>query len=120
MDIISQGFFNILRSWNCLKKFEVRDKITILYLLYICLWISTYSQVEEHSTFNTEKEEDHSDTYEGMDYLEDEDGELTWFNAGVRVGVAIGLSVCLGVGIGVGLLVRTYQGATCNFRRRLL
>lgn len=77
-------------------------------------------QVEEHSTFNTEKEEDHSDTYEGMDYLEDEDGELTWFNAGVRVGVAIGLSVCLGVGIGVGLLVRTYQGATCNFRRRLL
>ncbi|GAB2271751.1 hypothetical protein Dimus_006581 [Dionaea muscipula] len=33
-----------------------------------------------------------------------EDGELSWFNAGVRVGVGIGLGMCLGLGIGVRLL----------------
>ncbi|MCO5608742.1 hypothetical protein L7F22_062957 [Adiantum nelumboides] len=44
---------------------------------------------------------------------ENEEGELSWFNAGVRVGVGIGLGLCLGVGIGVGLLVRP-------FKRRLL
>ncbi|KAL7606374.1 uncharacterized protein At1g01500 [Lactuca sativa] len=54
-----------------------------------------------------------------MEYLEGEDGALSWFNAGVRVGVGIGLGVCLGVGIGVGLLVRTYQSTARNFRRRL-
>ncbi|KAF4365597.1 hypothetical protein F8388_007430 [Cannabis sativa] len=64
------------------------------------------------------KTEDYS-MYSGGAYLEGEDGELSWFNAGVRVGVGIGLSVCLGIGIGVGLLVRTYQGTTRNFRRRL-
>ncbi|KAL7158810.1 hypothetical protein ABFS83_02G167700 [Erythranthe nasuta] len=51
-------------------------------------------------------------------YLEDmysvEDGELSWFNAGVRVGVGIGLGMCLGVG----LLFRSYQATTRNFRRR--
>lgn len=52
--------------------------------------------------------------------MEGEDGELSWFNAGVRVGVGIGLGICLGVGIGVGLLVRTYQATTGKFRRRLL
>lgn len=52
-------------------------------------------------------------------YMEGEDGELSWFNAGVRVGVGIGLSICLGIGIGVGILVKTYQGTTRNFRRRL-
>lgn len=57
--------------------------------------------------------------YGGTVYMEGEDGELSWFNAGVRVGVGIGLSVCLGIGIGVGILVKTYQGATRNFRRRL-
>ncbi|EPS63351.1 hypothetical protein M569_11436, partial [Genlisea aurea] len=55
-----------------------------------------------------------------MEYTEGEDGELSWFNAGVRVGVGIGLSICLGLGIGVGLLVRTYHGTTRNFTRRLL
>lgn len=52
-------------------------------------------------------------------YIEGEDGELTWFNAGVRVGVGIGLGMCLGIGIGVGLLMRTYQATTRTFRRRL-
>ncbi|KAH7834214.1 hypothetical protein Vadar_013829 [Vaccinium darrowii] len=63
---------------------------------------------------------DYKYLYTGAEYLEGEDGELSWFNAGVRVGVGIGLGVCVGVGIGVGLLVRTYQGTTRNFRRRLL
>lgn len=47
-----------------------------------------------------------------------EDGQLTWFNAGVRVGVGIGLGMCLGIGIGVGLLMSSYQTATRSFRRR--
>ncbi|GMI88169.1 erythronate-4phosphate dehydrogenase [Hibiscus trionum] len=64
--------------------------------------------------------EDHSYVYSGVDYIDGEDGELSWFNAGVRVGVGIGLSICVGIGLGVGLLVRTYQGTTRNFRRRLL
>ncbi|KAL0428814.1 UNVERIFIED_CONTAM: hypothetical protein Sradi_0507400 [Sesamum radiatum] len=55
-------------------------------------------------------------------YTEDmypgEDGQLSWFNAGVRVGVGIGLGMCLGVGIGVGLLMRSYQATTRSFRRR--
>ena len=49
-----------------------------------------------------------------------EDGEMSWFNAGVRVGVGIGLGVCVGLGIGVGLLVRTYQSTSRNLRRRLI
>lgn len=52
------------------------------------------------------------------DIYEGEDGQLTWFNAGVRVGVGIGLGMCLGVGIGVGILMRSYQATTRNFRRR--
>lgn len=52
------------------------------------------------------------DTYPG------EDGQLSWFNAGVRVGVGIGLGMCLGIGIGVGLLMRSYQATTSNFRRK--
>ena len=52
--------------------------------------------------------------------MEGEDGELSWFNAGVRVGVGIGLGICLGIGIGVGLLVRTYQTTTRNFKRGLM
>ncbi|KAA8536107.1 hypothetical protein F0562_028585 [Nyssa sinensis] len=76
-------------------------------------------QVSDYPNYKPENE-DHSNLYLSMGYLEGEDGELSWFNAGVRVGVGIGLSVCLGIGIGVGLLVKTYQGTTRNFRRRLL
>ncbi|XP_076894204.1 uncharacterized protein At1g01500-like [Bidens hawaiensis] len=65
-------------------------------------------------------EPEHNHLYPRMEYVENEDEELSWFNAGVRVGVGIGLSVCLGVGIGVGLLVRTYHRTTRNFTRRLL
>ncbi|KAK1272885.1 hypothetical protein QJS04_geneDACA013185 [Acorus gramineus] len=53
-------------------------------------------------------------------YPDDEDGELSWFNAGVRVGVGIGLGMCLGIGIGVGVLMRSYQATTRTFRRRFL
>ncbi|GJN39675.1 hypothetical protein PR202_gb28808 [Eleusine coracana subsp. coracana] len=51
-------------------------------------------------------------------YYDDDDGQLTWFNAGVRVGVGIGLGVCVGVGIGVGLLMRSYQATTRSLKRR--
>ncbi|KAH7575093.1 hypothetical protein JRO89_XS02G0046300 [Xanthoceras sorbifolium] len=78
------------------------------------------SQIPDYYSNDKPEHEDYSHLYAGMEYLDGEDGELNWFNAGVRVGVGIGLSICLGVGIGVGLLVRTYQGTTRNFRRRLL
>ncbi|KAI3755561.1 hypothetical protein L1987_55364 [Smallanthus sonchifolius] len=64
--------------------------------------------------------EQHPSLYSRVEYYENEDGELSWFNAGVRVGVGIGLSVCLGVGIGVGLLARTYHRTTRNFTRQLI
>lgn len=60
---------------------------------------------------------DYNDQYwKRTEFLEGEDGELSWFNAGVRVGVGIGMGVCLGLGVGVGLLVR----GTRNFRRRFV
>lgn len=49
-----------------------------------------------------------------------EDGELSWFNAGVRVGVGIGLGIFVGVGIGVSLLARSYQTTTRSFKRRFI
>lgn len=75
-------------------------------------------QVTEQQNCDPEME-DYSHHHPGREYTEGGDGELSWFNAGVRVGVGIGLSICVGVGIGVGLLVKTYQGTTRNFRRRL-
>ena len=57
-------------------------------------------------------------SYYSEDMYPGEDGQLSWFNAGVRVGVGIGLGMCLGVGIGVGLLMRSYQATTRGFRRR--
>ncbi|KAK9184330.1 hypothetical protein WN943_024678 [Citrus x changshan-huyou] len=76
-------------------------------------------QVSDFSDHKPESEY-YNHLYSGTDFLEGEDEELSWFNAGVRVGVGIGLSICLGIGIGVGMLVRTYQGTARNFRRRLL
>ncbi|KAK4490326.1 hypothetical protein RD792_000996 [Penstemon davidsonii] len=77
--------------------------------------------VIEYRNYKPESEEDYDNMYNRrMEYLEGEDGELSWFNAGVRVGVGIGLGVCVGLGIGVGLLVRTYQTTTRTFKRRLL
>ncbi|XP_021731595.1 uncharacterized protein At1g01500-like [Chenopodium quinoa] len=80
---------------------------------------STESEKESPPRLPVQVEnEGYSNYYPGTEYFEGEDGELSFFNAGVRVGVGIGLSVCLGIGIGVGLLVKTYQGTTRTFRRR--
>lgn len=73
--------------------------------------------MEDNRSYRPENEDDYNNMCWRTEYV---DGELSWFNAGVRVGVGIGLSVCLGIGIGVGLLVRTYQSTTRNFKRRLL
>lgn len=80
------------------------------------------SQMEE-DTFYQEVDKRPSGAlgmYESGSYMEGDDGEITWFNAGVRVGVGIGLGMCVGIGIGVGLLMRTYQATTRTFRRRFL
>ncbi|KAF5178875.1 Erythronate-4-phosphate dehydrogenase family protein [Thalictrum thalictroides] len=77
-------------------------------------------QVSEYHGYKPENGEDYNLMYTRGEYLEVEDGELSWFNAGVRVGVGIGLGICLGVGVGVGLLVRTYQATTKTFKRRLV
>ncbi|XP_021898701.1 LOW QUALITY PROTEIN: uncharacterized protein At1g01500-like [Carica papaya] len=58
-------------------------------------------------------------SYLSEDAYTEEDGELPWFNSGVRFGVGVGLGICIGFGIGVGLLMRSYQATTRNFRRRL-
>ncbi|ONK65169.1 uncharacterized protein A4U43_C07F34400 [Asparagus officinalis] len=57
-------------------------------------------------------------TYYPEGWYMDEDGQLSWFNAGVRVGVGIGLGMCVGLGIGVGLLMSSYQATTRSFKRR--
>lgn len=77
-------------------------------------------QVAEYDNYKLEHEEDYRVYWGRTDYIDGEDGELSWFNAGVRVGVGIGLGICLGVGIGVGLLVRSYQATTRTFKRRLV
>ncbi|CAN1163688.1 Uncharacterized protein At1g01500 [Linum perenne] len=78
-------------------------------------------QVGEYRSFKLENEEDYGNMYwRRSELMDGEDGELSWFNAGVRVGVGIGLGICVGVGVGVGLLVRTYQTTTRNFKRRLI
>jgi hypothetical protein len=79
-------------------------------------------QFKEYRNYKLESEEEYnSSMYWRTEYnIDGEDGELSWFNAGVRVGVGIGLGICLGVGIGVGLLVRSYHATTRNFKRRLV
>ncbi|KAF7829680.1 Erythronate-4-phosphate dehydrogenase family protein [Senna tora] len=78
-------------------------------------------QVADYRRFKLENEEEYNSMYwQRRGYIEGEDGELSWFNAGVRVGVGIGLGICLGIGVGVGLLVRSYQATTRSFRRRLI
>lgn len=78
-------------------------------------------QVAEYGNYKTETEEEMKNIYwRRAVYKDGEDGELSWFNSGVRVGVGISLGICLGIGIGVGLLVRTYQSTTRNFRRRFV
>ncbi|KAL8141199.1 hypothetical protein V2J09_007220 [Rumex salicifolius] len=77
-------------------------------------------QETEYTNYKLDDEEELNLYWRSQEYMEDEDNEVSWFNAGVRVGVGIGLGVCIGVGLGVGLLARTYQTTTRTFRRRLL
>lgn len=78
-------------------------------------------QVVDYRSYKLENEEDYSNMYwRRNEYMDGEDGELSWFNAGVRVGVGLGLGICLGIGVGVGLLVRTYKATTHNFKRGLV
>ena len=57
-------------------------------------------------------------SYHPEGWSSEEDGQLSWFNSGVRVGVGIGLGMCVGIGIGVGLLMSSYQATTRSFKRR--
>lgn len=58
-------------------------------------------------------------SYDKTEYTDwEEEGEISWFNAGVKVGVGIGLGVFLGLGIGIGVLVQSYQSTTRSFRKR--
>lgn len=79
------------------------------------------SQVAEYRSFKPEEEEHYNNMYcQREGYIDMEDGELSWFNAGVRVGVGIGLGIFVGVGIGVSLLARSYQRTTRSFKRRFI
>ncbi|KZV57653.1 hypothetical protein F511_03113 [Dorcoceras hygrometricum] len=75
-------------------------------------------QFLESDAYDYESDGKVGHSYYSEDMYHGEDGQLSWFNAGVRVGVGIGLGMCLGVGIGVGLLMRSYQATTRSFRRR--
>lgn len=79
-------------------------------------------QLTKYDDFTQERDLDidYKSLHSRADYFEGEDGELSWFNEGVRVGVGLGLGICLGIGVGVGLLVRAYQTTTRNFKRRLI
>ncbi|CAK9317238.1 unnamed protein product [Citrullus colocynthis] len=78
------------------------------------------SQVSKYRNYREQNEDDYGNMYGRTDYMEREDGDLSWFNSGVRVGVGIGLSICLGIGVGVGLLVRTYQATSRTLKRQLM
>ncbi|KAK8945324.1 hypothetical protein KSP40_PGU011186 [Platanthera guangdongensis] len=73
---------------------------------------------EETDVHNGELKEDGNSYYPEGDWYSQLDGQLSWFNAGVRVGVGISLGLCLGIGIGTSLLMRSYQASSRNFKRR--
>ncbi|XP_047338954.1 uncharacterized protein At1g01500-like [Impatiens glandulifera] len=75
-------------------------------------------QITEVDVDNYETDGKVYNSYYSEEMYTGEDGQLSWFNAGVRVGVGIGLGMCLGLGIGVGLLMRSYQATTSNLRRK--
>ncbi|KAK6918325.1 hypothetical protein RJ641_016747, partial [Dillenia turbinata] len=77
-------------------------------------------QITEAESDGYESDDKIGSSFYSEDMYSGEDGQLSWFNAGVRVGVGIGLGMCLGIGIGVGLLMRSYQATTRNFRRRFM
>jgi hypothetical protein len=97
---------------------HIYDLSLTQYYPYLSCYLFQVSEFQD-SKSETDVDVDYNSLYSRQDFLEGEDGELSWFNAGVRVGVGIGLGVCVGIGLGVGLLVRTYQSTSRNFRRRL-
>ena len=74
----------------------------------------------EESSFYRELDNKPLGGYDRDSYLDGDEGEITWFNAGVRVGVGLGLGMCVGLGIGVGLMMRAYQSTTRTLKRRFL
>ncbi|KAF8406432.1 hypothetical protein HHK36_008519 [Tetracentron sinense] len=103
--------------------FSVRDDMVVALLDW---QIQSYPRwvrkilISEYCDYKPEYEEDYNNLYCRAEYIEGEGGELSWFNAGVRVGVGIGLGICLGIGLGAGLLVSTYQATTRNFKRQFV
>ncbi|RRT54552.1 hypothetical protein B296_00049117, partial [Ensete ventricosum] len=77
---------------------------------------TTQAVEEEAGGYDSDFSVAHGYHPEGL--YSEEDGQLSWFNAGVRVGVGIGLGMCVGIGIGVGLLMSSYQATTRSFKRR--
>jgi len=81
--------------------------------------------VPTHSVLLTERFEETYKALGGKGSLVDgaevgENGDITWFNAGLRIGVGVGLGVCLGAGLGAGILLRSYQYTANSLKRRLL
>ncbi|KAL2513032.1 Erythronate-4-phosphate dehydrogenase family protein [Abeliophyllum distichum] len=74
-------------------------------------------QVAEYRNYKPESEEDYDNLYwRRPEYIDGEDGELSWFNAGVRVGVGIGLGICLGIGIGVEAILEQLRHGMVDFQ----
>ncbi|KAG5565902.1 hypothetical protein RHGRI_001726 [Rhododendron griersonianum] len=93
------------------------SRVAYLFLFVVSI-ASGHLQITEAEVDDYELDGKIGSSYYPEDVYAGEDGQLSWFNAGVRVGVGIGLGMCLGVGIGVGLMMRSYQATTRNFRRR--
>lgn len=93
------------------------SRVACLYLFVVSIALG-HLQITEAEVDDYELDGKIGSSYYPEDVYAGEDGQLSWFNAGVRVGVGIGLGMCLGVGIGVGLMMRSYQATTRNFRRR--
>ncbi|KAF9676013.1 hypothetical protein SADUNF_Sadunf09G0094200 [Salix dunnii] len=77
-----------------------------------CAIVGMLEPLSEYSDYRPENEAYR--LYPGTEYMDGEDGEMSWFNAGVRVGVGIGLSVCVGIGIEIYLLIllRDYESTS--------
>ncbi|KAK8934381.1 hypothetical protein KSP39_PZI014910 [Platanthera zijinensis] len=94
---------------------EARDRPTEF---SVCRKVFSSNTGEETDEHNGELKEDGNSYYPEGGWYSQLDGQLSWFNAGVRVGVGISLGLCLGIGIGTSLLMRSYQASSRNFKRR--
>jgi len=78
---------------------------------------------KEDFAFIPDFSEKFEETYRALggtgSFSEGETGELTWFNAGLRIGVGVGLGICLGAGLGAGILARSYQMTANSLKKRL-